>query len=273
MRRTALVILAVTIASCGSQDRSATTTDRGSSGVRPVVGSPFGRHDAPPTGVRHQIEYFGAGDAICGAVESGEHIDLDRRPLYQFQTSHTAVERPEIGETLYICPRGLSTAQPVEITVRAAHGRTVRSQLPAAREEERYLRLFIDGRWPVGPASITAKQGHRVLQKQVIVEPPHHAGARSDTELGRVPTPTLHLMVVGQRRNQPVYVDIYRAERATYSYVTSLRFDVDDRGIGERLVRTAPAHGSYVLRPRPADLRDLDAEDFVQLCASGCASP
>src|SRR5438067_7854197 len=107
MRPALVLIVAALIGGCGGhgkQPSSASPTRPGKGAMQPAAtDAPFGRHDAPPSGVRGQVQYYGAGDQICGPVDPAKAtgIVLDRRPLYQTQRGPSALQRPEIGETLY----------------------------------------------------------------------------------------------------------------------------------------------------------------------------
>jgi hypothetical protein len=256
-----------TMLACGDDGDSPAPS---ATGAQSDKGSVWGRRDAPPAGVRRQVEYFGVGDGVCGPTEPAvPTIMLDRRPFYQGQTMAEEIDRPELGETFSVCARGFNPTQPVRLKFLRPDASVIERLLPPSEDDlDRYVSFFLGADWPTGSHRITASQGSARVGLTVDVVEPRHWGVRAPIFVGRGELNPRPVMVVGRRPNTRVLVDIYRQGASGSLYRTSIAIRTDDRGLGERSLRVdASDEGNFVLTPRiPRDPEDQDERAWVHVC-------
>jgi len=249
------------VVGCGSADDSEPSSTATGTSQPPAGTTIWGRRDAPPAGVRRQVEFFGVGDSVCGPTEpTNPTLMLDQRPFYQ--TSPVAgADDPELGETLSICPRGFDIHEPVRLELKRPDGSTIERVISPGPEPGRYTSFWLGAEWPTGRHRAVATQDARSVALPIDIVKPLHRGVRTPMFIGRENPNPLPVMVVGQPPDDRVTVDIYRQLRTTYRYATSIEIETDTRGLGERRFPIGDTDsGRFVLRPRvfllPADDED-----------------
>jgi tetratricopeptide (TPR) repeat protein len=239
----------------------------------------WSRTDPLPAGVRAEVEFYGVGDSVCGPViPDRPEILLDQRPFYQFELVEGS-EVPELGETLSFCPRGLSISEPVVLSIRGPNGFAREEELgPTDNDLDRYVSYWLGREWPPGQYHATASQGDRTVDLQFRVALPLHKGVRMPITVGRPRPFPLPVMVVGQRPNSIVTVDVYRdpgdpriADEEHLRYATSFELRTDEDGVAETRLPTKPEdEGAFLLRVRGLGSYDnLDLVAWSSLCDGG----
>jgi hypothetical protein len=107
----------------------------------------------------------------------------------------------------------------------------------------------------VGLYRITARQGRTVVRWRFRIASPRHYGLRVPyfvlNRRGR-PVP---VVAVGMRPHATLIVDVYRPAVRGHRYATSFTMRTDHRGLASRLLDTAGAARSYILKLRGRGLR------------------
>jgi tetratricopeptide (TPR) repeat protein len=238
--------------------------------------SVWNRTDPLPEGVRAGIEYYGVGDSVCGPeLPRQPEILIDRRPFYQFEIVPNA-DDPELGETLSLCPRGLSMSEPVQLVIRGPEGFVRRATLGATTDDlERYVTYWLGREWAPGAYSAVASQDSREVRLSFRVVLPRHRGVRVPITVGRPRPEPLPVMVVGQPPDSRVTVDIYK-EPSGYSagpakYATSFELQTNEDGIAEIRLPISPGDdGRFILRAREmGSYENQDLLAWLSICNGG----
>lgn len=235
------------------------------------------RRDVPPAGVRHRVDYFSVGDGSCGEPgprREAPHVVLDRRPLYQTQWIQREEEKggelnTEIGESIFICPRGFARGRPVKVLIRGPRGSVRRTRLPPVRGGEQRLTGFLLGQHqPLGRYQVTVRQGNLVKRAGFKVVLPRHRGARISelSNFGFANIRSQRLLVVGQPPQSHIWIDVYFGRYSPYRYATSLSVSTDKYGIGSTsfVADQQVPKGMYLFKPRQVrDPEDFDEDAFL----------
>lgn len=264
-RDIALALVAATVVGgCGGGPSSQVSSDV------------WSRRDDPPAGVARTVPESGrAVRLVCGDGNFYESrsraIRLDRRPSDDDSDDDGTLpaDRPQLGETLQICPPRPDDARRVTLTVRRADGSEISKTLAPYTSDVGYFgSFFLDRSWPLGRAVVTARQGTTVARKTFVIEAPRGRGVRVAQWFGRPSLPNpMPIMVVGQAR-ATVLVDLYASTigDGTYRYATTLRVATDARGIGEvRVGYDRADNAGYEVRQR-----DAGASAHISICVACC---
>jgi hypothetical protein len=226
----------------------------------------------PPPGVERQIQYHGAGDSICPNLESRvPRVRVDKRPLYQNQQGGADPKRPEIGEFLYVCPRGFAPGGVIDVEIHPPKGPVIKRRVDPAVAGEYGLHVehFLTPQSPLGRYRVIARQAGETAEGSVEVVKPTHFGARAGRQTVK-PGESLPVVFVGARPNETLMIDVYEPQ-PNYSsrYASSFSMRVNAEGIGFTMLRTDPRGntGFYLLKPRHVDQeRDQDAFGTFAVC-------
>jgi hypothetical protein len=252
-----------------------------SSGDRVLPAAIWSRHDALPAGVpREASETRMSGDDICPDPVSGSEpldIRLERRPMRTARRG-ARPDRPQLGETLQVCPRGFDVARAVTLTLTRSDGsRTAQRLEPKDRslasDRGYFASYFLDASWPAGAVSVTARQGSASARTSFRIGAPERRAVRVQEWFGRPALPNpLAIMVIGVRPRSTVPIDLYAQAHGPgsgYVYATTLRATSDERGVGQlRVAYDASTNGGYELRLRGARA----AAAHVPICVRCCES-
>ncbi len=241
-------------------------------------GSVWSRADPVPAGAYAQMEYYGIGDSVCGPAEATHpEILTDQRPFYQFELGADTSE-PELGETLSICPRGLSAREPVVLTIRGPRGFSRRDVLPPSDDQSRYTTFWVGANWPLGSYEAVARQRRVEEALRFRVTVPRTRGMRAPVFIARTRPYPIPVMAVGQPPNTRIVVDVYREPgdprnqlAGPARYVTSFPLHTDGNGIGEAQLPTRRSDsGVYLLRVRGmGSYENQDLLAWISICDGG----
>ena len=263
----ALAAVALAASACGGDDEPQRRASAPKPATTPVA--PLSRRDAPPAGVRRQVEWFGIGDPICPNIEARRPtVAFDARPLYQFQRAQRAPGEVEIGEILNLCPRGFPSRRPVRVTVRDPRG-GVWTATPTEGEAEGHVSYPVGPRRPLGRYAVRAQQGSVSADLQFEVVEPRHRGVRVMRPGQAIrPGERVPVALVGVEPDAVVPVDVYRGEGQRYVYTASVPVRTDARGIGSMVlaVTARDPEGAFVLHPRVPGAIDQDLDAWVLVC-------
>jgi len=228
----------------------------------------WGQRDAPPAGVRSQVEYFGIGDGICLSDPATPELSFIRLPWYH--NYEKGADDPELGETLVLCANGFSPSENVDFNVEGPEGFVLDESAEAKGSTPYHAVMpWLTSDWPIGEYTAVARQGDAEATLDFKVVPPTRNGVRVDHDADDTPKKEpIDAMLIGHPPNSDVDVDIYRLGRRYYEYATSVVVATDSDGLAMfRLRVDDDDSGNYMLMARDTVGEvDPDSMALVGVC-------
>jgi hypothetical protein len=160
-----------------------------------IDGSILLRHDLPPEGVRHQVEYVGGAGPRCLLTSHTTHPQLTIYP----HSNSPSDAKFAIGKELVICTDGFAAGSPVGVKVVGPDGRTIRADS---------LAIDLLPGLPLGKYQVIATQSNRKALAAFTLSAATRPGLRVIGE------PKRHnsVLVIGAGLASNTMVNVYRQE-------------------------------------------------------------
>lgn len=256
------LVLALGLAGCGQDGGNSGETAKPPKEINQSApgSNVLGRRDAPPEGVKEQINFGGVGDGSCesGLAPPPRITFLRKFFSYQGDYDPTENDEPGRGDQLFICLPGFSETEPIQAEIRRPDGRVSRRQaiLPPKLAASTVVWDTLPSD-PFGTYRVTARQGSVRVRSTFMLKPPTNPqirviGRRHELNGGGPPGTPFTTVLVGLEPRQQVRLDIYRSRQpldGTFRYVTSIPVTLNERGEAVYTIKTAKGDpsGLYVV--------------------------